>query len=332
MSAPEVSVVIPVFNDPEGIRDTLESLLGQSLPTAEYEIIVVDNKSTDNTRELVQAYVARYPQTIKLHSEDAFQGSYAARNRGIRASLGEVLVFLDSDVTVERDYLEKVRGYLTDGGYDYLGCRVRVEPREATLAAKYDAIHAFRTEAYFEMYGFVPTCCLSVRRKLLERIGPFDARLESGGDSEFGRRADRLGARKVFADDLCVVHPARTSLRALKMKRKRLGRGAAQRHHLATVPFAAPRARLLEYLPSNPLRLRRDAEARGLATSAFEAVIMSMFKVPLTWAYWRAVAQESRRLRMAVGAPDHKLVPHQSSVAHRGSSDPNAGPVANGSK
>lgn len=296
---PRLSVIIPVYNDPSGIRDTLESILQQSLTPSAYEIIVVDNGSTDGTLEAVSHYLTRCSGQLNLQVENAIRGSYAARNRGINVAQGEICAFLDSDVTVPFDYLQKVSDYLAN--YDYIGCRVKVVPTSSSIAAKYDAIHSFRTDIYFERDRFVPTCCLSVRRSLIDRVGPFDARLESGGDREFAMRADEVGAHKGFATDICVAHPARTSLKALKSKRMRLGRGAAQRTHLDPARFGSREFRVWDYLPSNPLRIKRDAESRGLSVSVLEMVLMSTFKVPLTWAYRSSFARESRRLRAESG-------------------------------
>jgi GT2 family glycosyltransferase len=189
-----------------------------------------------------------------------------------------------------------VNRHLSEDDYEYLGCNVKVDVRVQSLAAKYDAIHAFRTDVYFTRDRFVPTCCLSVRRALLERVGLFQESLESGGDWEFSLRAEQAGARKRFAGDVTISHPARTTVSALLKKRMRLGRGAAQRNRLDPARFKVRTARLRDYLPSNPLRIKREAMERGIEVSTLESVMLSAFKPPLTWAYWNSFARELRRL------------------------------------
>lgn len=304
MRTPEISVIIPVYNDPEGIADTLDSLLEQSLPWSAYEVLVVDNGSSDRTVEVINDYAHRYADLVFLLTMKNIRSSYAARNTGAARAKGPMLAFLDADVTVGRNYLAAVLNYLTVEGLEYLGCRVEVVPRGGTLASKYDAIHAFPTEKYFEYYRFVPTCCLSICRELLERLGPFNDRLESGGDTEFSVRAERARVRKGFARDITVRHPARENYASLLNKRMRLGRGAAQLNHLDPIRFAPRRFSFVEHvLPSNPLRIGRDASERGIPISVLEAMLMSTFKLPLTWAHLAAYARESRRLKRGPDRP-----------------------------
>ena len=92
---PFVSVIVPVYNDPEGIRDCLTALSEQSYPDDRYEVIVVDNGSTDSTRSVI----SEFPVTFRI--EDEIQGSYAARNTGIANAHGDVFGFVDADCTPE---------------------------------------------------------------------------------------------------------------------------------------------------------------------------------------------------------------------------------------
>jgi glycosyltransferase involved in cell wall biosynthesis len=83
-SSPFISVVVPVYNGDRIIGNCVESLLNQSYPKDNYEIIVVDNGSTDNTRAIIK----KYP--VKMLIEDSIKSSYAARNKGIKHAKGEV--------------------------------------------------------------------------------------------------------------------------------------------------------------------------------------------------------------------------------------------------
>ena len=119
-----ISVVIPVYNDSEGIRTTLESLTAQTYPTNAYEVLVVDNGSADDTREVVQEYCERYPGLVSLLVEDEIQSSYAARNRGIERACGSLVAFIDADMTVEPTWAESVVASRREHGWDYMGCRI----------------------------------------------------------------------------------------------------------------------------------------------------------------------------------------------------------------
>ena len=98
-----VVVIIPVYNDPKGIQDTLDSLLGQT--TTNYQIVVVDNNSTDRTPEIVRTYETDHDHITLLHERE-IQSSYAARNTGIRHTDSDILAFVDADMTVPEDWLE----------------------------------------------------------------------------------------------------------------------------------------------------------------------------------------------------------------------------------
>lgn len=95
---PRFSIIIPVYNVKEYLADCLDSLLAQTFQN--FEVIVIDDVSTDGSKDLALSYAARYPNKISVlqHTVNTRQGG--ARNTGIQAALGEYLMFVDSD-----DYL-----------------------------------------------------------------------------------------------------------------------------------------------------------------------------------------------------------------------------------
>lgn len=247
---PSVSIVVPVYNDPEGIGVTLDALVAQTYPTASHEILVVDNGSTDRTPAVVRRFGDEHEQ-VTLLSEPA-GGSYTARNAGIRASGGEIVSFVDADMWVEPTWLASVVDRLVGTGAACLGCSVRLGEGDgdASLAERYERRTAFPVEDYAEKWGFVPTCCLTVRREVIEEIGPFDSRLTSSGDLEFGNRIVDAGYDIVFADDIEMGHPPRTTVRSLVEKEVRIGRGRIQLRRYHPERYGRPVGYLL-----NPLRL-----------------------------------------------------------------------------
>lgn len=102
----DISVVVPFYNAEKYIEKCAEALLTQSYPTTRYEIIMVDNNSTDRSVDLIK----KYPR-IKLLSQQK-QGSYAARNQGVAASKGTILAFTDADCVPSSDWLQKTRAAL----------------------------------------------------------------------------------------------------------------------------------------------------------------------------------------------------------------------------
>jgi hypothetical protein len=99
---PFVSIIVPVYNGSRSIDALLTSLLALDYPADRCEILIVDNKSTDDTCERVQ----RYPVTLLEETE--IQSSYAARNRGIRAAKGGIIAFTDADCVADPDWLRNL--------------------------------------------------------------------------------------------------------------------------------------------------------------------------------------------------------------------------------
>ncbi len=97
-----ISIIVPFYNAEKYIKDCVESLLSQKYLASDYEIIFVDNNSTDSSVDIVK----RYPR-IKLISESK-QGSYAARNTGIKRAKGQIVAFTDPDCIVSSDWLTEI--------------------------------------------------------------------------------------------------------------------------------------------------------------------------------------------------------------------------------
>ncbi len=104
MSNVIVSVIIPVFNSEELLKQCLDSVLNQTLK--DFEIICVDDGSTDNSLEILRKYEENDERIIVLYQENA--GAGVARNKGIEIAKGEYIAFIDSDDWIESDALEKL--------------------------------------------------------------------------------------------------------------------------------------------------------------------------------------------------------------------------------
>ncbi|HEX7119994.1 MAG TPA: glycosyltransferase [Longimicrobiales bacterium] len=295
---PNISVIVPVFNDPRGLEVTIDSLVRQRA-SRPYEVIVVDNGSTDATPEVADRLRSAHPDRVVSARESRLRSSYAARNEGIRTARGEVLCFVDADMWAPPDYVERVARAF-DGAVDYLGCRVEIVANPPTLAAWYNRAVGFPVREYLERYHFAPTCALCVRRRVIDAVGAFDDRLESGGDMEFGQRVHAAGFRQGFADAIVLSHPARSSYRSLLAKQRRLARGAAQLVHYYPERYRhlADRFRTLNYyLPSRPGWLSDRLGAAGYPVSRLHAVGIAFWAAPLAWIEPLVFAREARRLR-----------------------------------
>lgn len=270
---PIVSVIIPVYNDADRLAHCLVALDGQTYPKDRLEIVVVDNGSEDHVAEVAKRF-----ERVRLLREPR-PGSYAARNRGIREARGEIIAFTDADCLPAPTWIERgVRHLAKDPGIGLLGGRIEVlaaDPRNPTGVELYEMMTSFPQRRYIEEFRFAATASVFTRKSVLDRVGPFNEELMSGGDREWGMRVHASGLRLQYADDVVTAHPARRSLRQLYRKSKRRHAGARDLNHPSRKVFRVSGRKLLRNLVP-PVR-----------------TAWRMFgddRVPTTWSWVRLVA------------------------------------------
>ncbi|SDJ68285.1 glycosyltransferase [Natronorubrum texcoconense] len=222
---PFVSVIIPVYNDPDGVRSCLTALIEQTYPNSCFEVLVVDNGSTDETRSVVREF------PVQLLLEDKIQGSYAARNRGIKEASGEILAFVDADCTPEAEWIESGVSMMVQKDADLVAGRVRFKfTSKQTAAERFDAKGNMRNDKTVRD-GIGKTANLFTRRSVVDEIGMFPQDLRSGGDVYWTRSATKAGMNIVYSPDAIVNHPSR-QLRSLLGKMYRVGTGSVEMWYL----------------------------------------------------------------------------------------------------
>ncbi len=119
-----VSVIVCTYNRAQSLRQTLQSLVDQKLSGGlSYEIIVVDNNSSDRTREVMDEFMARNGRSFTYRFEGR-QGLSVARNTGIRAAHGQILAFTDDDVTVHPEWVESLWNCFRETGARMVGGKI----------------------------------------------------------------------------------------------------------------------------------------------------------------------------------------------------------------
>ncbi|PGF16940.1 sugar transferase-like protein [Natrinema sp. CBA1119] len=284
-STPEpVSVILPVYNDPVGVRTTLKSLLNQQYN--QYEILPVDNNSTDETAKVVHRLAEQHPEWITPLEETTVQSSYAARNTGIEHSSGSILLFIDSDMWVNENWVGDMITFFESRDCDYLGCNVEIIADDSNFWEAYEQSFSFPIKSYVEYKHFAPTCALAVRRNVFEDIGSFDERLESGGDKEFGQRVYHADFKQCYAGDVTAYHPARDSWEALRSKALRIGRGRAQKwRYYPDADISHHPLNPLNFLPPSPFRLRRHFSGHGTSIPLLAGFYLLEYALKLTQSY-----------------------------------------------
>ena len=100
-----LSIIICTYNREKYIGPLLDSISKNDYPTSDYEIILVDNNCTDNTRGVCEQFVATHPEIRLRYVVETEQGLSAARNKGIKEAKGEVIIYVDDDALVDTDYI-----------------------------------------------------------------------------------------------------------------------------------------------------------------------------------------------------------------------------------
>lgn len=221
MSAPLVSVIIPVWNGRDVIGRCLAALQAQSLSAQQFEIIVVDNGSSDSTAEVARSFAG-----VEVYEEQR-PGSYAARNLGLTHARGEYIAFTDADCRPDPAWLERALAAADrhpDAGVlaGHIGLFEEGDGA-SPLFADYERLFSFPQS--FAARGNCATANWMSRRKIFETLGGFDERLKSGGDREMALRIRGAGFPLVYVPDMVVWHPVRATREDLVCKRQRLSGG-----------------------------------------------------------------------------------------------------------
>ncbi|BAZ11090.1 glycosyl transferase, group 2 family protein [Calothrix sp. NIES-4071] len=221
-----VSVIIPVFNDSERLKLCLQALENQTYPKDLYEVIVVDNASQEDLKSLI----IQFSQTQFAY--ESKPGSYVARNKGISIAKGDVLAFIDSDCIPSLDWIEKgVENLLSTPNCGLVAGRIDFffqNPQQPTPVELYESIElSFTQELNVQNSHFGVTANLFTFKHVIDNVGSFDEKLKSAGDREWGERVFTAGYKQIYADNVCIKHPARYSFEQLY---KRIARFVGGKH------------------------------------------------------------------------------------------------------
>jgi GT2 family glycosyltransferase len=218
MSEPDAllaSVVISTFNRCDALPATLEALVNQSVPPDRYEVIVVDDGSTDDTGSVLAAM--QMPYVLRLLRHDVNRGVSAGRNLGMRAARGALIIMLSDDLVVSENFIaahvethERYPDAWVVGGFAQLAA-LTTTPFGRYLDALESSFEAYRGPRPIAPHVFelaVPTARnLSLPRSDLERVGYFDEQFRVAcEDQDLQERATAAGIRFLYNDEIGCVH------------------------------------------------------------------------------------------------------------------------------
>jgi glycosyltransferase involved in cell wall biosynthesis len=254
----KVSVILATKNRGAALVRCLESIAvayAKASPI-EAEIVVVDNGSSDNTSEIVQAWKNTASWPVKAMVEPG-RGKAVALNRGLRVAEGDLLVFIDDDCRMSAEYVNDLlrhndadRGPVLRGGRIELGDPNDLPFTINTCPTVKQWSLAANSARYDRLAGYINGCNMALRRSLMERVGLFDenlgpgAPLPSGDDLDYIYRAYLLGTLLEYVPDMTVFHDhgRKTNEQAIRLFRNYMtGNGAMTVKYLFRHPnFARP--------------------------------------------------------------------------------------------
>ncbi len=198
----QASVVIPVRNGENVLPRCLRALAEQSVPRSDYEIVVVDDGSTDRTGQVARDF------GVRLVGQPP-QGPSVARNRGVEEALAPIVLFTDADCAPARDWIERMLEPFSDptvagvkGAYTSGQKSITARFVQREYESKYERMAAFAT------IDFIDTYSAGFRREVFLAAGGYDPSYETASveDQEFSFRLHERGAKMLFVPEARVDH------------------------------------------------------------------------------------------------------------------------------
>lgn len=286
---PDISVIVPVFNDWEKAADLIGHLARQTLPAERFEALLVDNGST----------APPSPDTLPppfrlLHCPTP--GAYAARNHGAAAARGRWLAFTDADCLPAPDWLERLAEAFARPGAEtriHAGAIEMVSGSERPGAYEmFDLVKGIPQQRYVRR-GYGATANLALAADVFRKLGGFDGERFSGGDAEFCRRAGAAGISTVYVADAKVGHRTRKTWGEISTKARRVKGGQVK-----AGSFKRRAAYVLRTLfpPLRGLRFFLTAKRQPLRHRLVASLVL--FRV------W--LAEIGEMIRLGLGAPTER--------------------------
>ena len=215
----EISVVVPARNAAQTIGSCLQSLFEQSVSRERYEVIVVDDGSTDDTGQVVE----RSGATLIAQSH---QGPAAARNSGVSESKGSILLFTDADCVPETNWVEEMVRPFDDR--EIAGVKGVYRTGQGGIMPRFvqcEYEERYELMARQRYIDFIDTYSAGYRREVFVAAGGFDTRYPSASveDQEFSFRLAERGYKMVFNPRAVVYHQHPNSLTAYFRRKFNIG-------------------------------------------------------------------------------------------------------------
>ncbi|MCG6552803.1 MAG: glycosyltransferase [Candidatus Magnetominusculus sp. LBB02] len=198
----KASVIVPAYNAQKTISRSIEALLRQTFPQANYEVIIIDDGSTDKTAEIAVNYPVRY-----YRKENG--GPASARNMGVRKAVGEIILFTDSDCVASKTWIEQMLRPFNDP--TVMAVKGAYRSNQQQLTARFSQLEfeeRFEMLSKSESIDMVDTYAAAFRKTVFVGAGGFDESfpVANNEDTDLSYRLSVAGHKMVFNPDAIVYH------------------------------------------------------------------------------------------------------------------------------
>ncbi len=217
----DASIIIPTYNRSKILSETLISLDNLDFSKEKYEVIVIDDGSTDDTFKVVDELKQKVGYLLKYFKQNKKFIS-AAKNIGINNSNGKIIISTDDDCLFEKDWLKSILKYFDNPEIGALGCSDRALPDDPffmrcvnyTLTS-FIGTGGIRGTTGVKVGKYYPRgFCMAMSKKALDEVGLFIEGFAPGEEIELGYRMKKAGYKLLFASDVFVWHKRRASLKS----------------------------------------------------------------------------------------------------------------------
>lgn len=236
MKEPLLSVIIPTYNRKDTLAKCLNALFRQTFPRSEYEIVVVNDGSTDGTQEVMEKLAASVPLELRCYRQE-HKGPAAARNLGIKEARGKIALIIGDDIIATAHLLEEHMAYhqqyrqknISVLGYVTWSPEIKITPFMRWLENGGPYFHYWEIQGKAEVdYRYFYTCNISFKRDFLLENGLFDEDFPYAAweDIELGYRLEQRGHRIFYNPRAIAYHHHQLDLNSVCQRAILVGKSA----------------------------------------------------------------------------------------------------------
>ncbi|MEH2065602.1 MAG: glycosyltransferase family 2 protein [Nostoc sp.] len=223
-----ISIIIPTVNRFQSLQLAIESLIKQNFPVEQFEILILDNGSTDATKSVSETIIEQYPSHQIYYIYEPEPGLLSGRHRGALAAKGEILTFIDDDIEADVNWLQAIHEAFTDPTVQIVGGRnlpkYEVEPprwlkyfwreNDNRKICAYLSLLDFGDQVQVIDANYVWGLNFSIRKKILFELGGFHPdcipsnlqHFQGDGETGLTQKSKKLGYKAIYHPQALVFH------------------------------------------------------------------------------------------------------------------------------